>query len=162
MDGSLEWLSTSAFARAMRDIVWLWPALESIHFIGLALVIGAAGYLDLRLMGFMRGVPVRAVKAFIPWAMAGFAMNLVSGVLFFIMAPEMYAFSFAFWSKIAFILIAGGNAMAFETFLGQRVLALGPNEDTPMPMKIVGAVSLFSWFAVLYIGRMLPYIGTGN
>ena len=162
MDGSMEWLSMSAFARAMRDIVWLWPALESIHFIGLALVIGAAGYFDLRLMGFMRGVPIRAVKAFIPWAMAGFAMNLVSGVLFFIMAPEMYAFSFAFWSKIAFILIAGLNAMAFETFLGQRVLALGPNEDTPTPFKIVGGVSLFSWFAVLWLGRMLPYIGTGN
>src|SRR5262245_36055457 len=103
MDGSMEWLSMSAFARAMRDIVWLWPALESIHFLGLGLVIGAAGYLDLRLMGFMRGVPIRAVKAFIPWAMAGFAMNLVSGVLFFIMAPEMYAFSFAFWCKMAFI-----------------------------------------------------------
>jgi len=45
--------------------------------------------------------------------------------------------------------------MAFETFLGQRVLALGPNEDTPMPMKIVGGVSLFSWFAVLYLGRLM-------
>jgi len=162
MIGSLEWLSGSWLARTMRDIVWLWPALESIHFIGLGLVIGAAGYFDLRLMGFMRGVPVRAVKAFMPWAIAGFAMNLVSGALFFIMAPEMYAFSFAFWSKIAFIIIAGLNAMAFETFLGQRVLALGPNEDTPIPFKIVGGVSLFSWFAVLYIGRMLPYIGTGN
>lgn len=162
MNGSLEWLSGSSIAIAMRDIVWLWPALESIHFIGLALVIGAAGYFDLRLMGFMRGVPVRAVKAFMPWAIVGFAINLISGALFFIMAPEMYAFSFAFWSKITFIIIAGLNAMAFETFLGQRVLALGPNEDTPRQFKIVGAVSLFSWFMVLYLGRMLPYIGTGN
>jgi hypothetical protein len=52
--------------------------------------------------------------------------------------------------------------MLFETTIGTRVLALGPGEDTPTSFKIVGAVSLFSWFAVLYCGRMLPYLGTGN
>jgi hypothetical protein len=41
-------------------------------------------------------------------------------------------------------------------------MTLGPGEDTPTSFKIVGGVSLFSWFAVLYFGRMLPYIGTGN
>jgi hypothetical protein len=61
-----------------------------------------------------------------------------------------------------FIVVAGLNAMLFETTLGTRVLELGPNEDTPASFKVVGAVSLFSWFAVLYCGRMLPYLGTGN
>jgi hypothetical protein len=52
--------------------------------------------------------------------------------------------------------------MFFETTLGTRVMLLGPNEDTPISFKIVGGVSLFAWFAVLFFGRMLPYIGTGN
>jgi hypothetical protein len=52
--------------------------------------------------------------------------------------------------------------MFFETTLGTRVMLLGPNEETPTSFKIVGAVSLFAWFAVLFFGRMLPYIGTGN
>jgi hypothetical protein len=29
-------------------------------------------------------------------------------------------------------------------------------------MKIIGGLSLASWLAVLYCGRMLPYLGTGN
>jgi hypothetical protein len=78
------------------------------------------------------------------------------------MAPGMYALSAIWWIKVFFIVVAGFNAMLFETTLGTRVLELGPGEDTPVSFKIVGAVSLFSWFAVLYCGRMLPYLGTGN
>ena len=143
MDPFSTWLEAMRISTAMRDMTWLWPACESIHFIGLALLIGGAGYFDLRLLGFMRRVPMAAAKAFMPWAIGGFAMNMATGTLFF-------------------IILAGLNAMFFETTLGTRVLLLGPNEDTPTSFKIVGAVSLFAWFAVLFFGRMLPYIGTGN
>ena len=125
-------------------------------------VTGGAGYFDLRLLGFFRSVPVTAVKAFMPFAILGFTINLITGVAFFVMAPGMYALSIIWWVKVFFIVVAGLNAMLFETTLGTRVLELGPGEDTPVSFKIVGAVSLFSWFAVLYCGRMLPYLGTGN
>jgi len=50
----------------------------------------------------------------------------------------------------------------FETRLAVPALAMSPDADTPAAMKVVGALSLLSWFAVLYCGRMLPYLGTGN
>jgi len=162
MPGWIGWLESTRLSAGMRDITWLWPACESLHFMGLCLLIGGAGFLDLRLMGFMPKVPITSAKAFMPWAIAGFAINLTTGSLFFIMAPAMYAFSAAWWAKVFFIVLAGLNAMFFETTQGARVLSLGPGEDTPVAFKIVGAVSLTSWFAVLYFGRMLPYIGTGN
>jgi hypothetical protein len=158
----VSWLEATRISGAMRDITWLWPAFEALHFLGLAMVIGGAGYFDLRLLGFFRSVPVTAVKAFMPAAILGFGINLITGVAFFVMAPAMYALSAIWWVKVFFIIIAGLNAMLFETTLGTRVLELGPNEDTPVSFKLVGAVSLFSWFAVLYCGRMLPYLGTGN
>ncbi len=162
MNDFVPWLAATWPSRSMRAITWLWPLCESIHFFGLALVIGGAGYFDLRLMGFMRSVPVRAAHAFMPWAIAGFAMNLVTGTLFFIMAPDMYFGSTAFMAKLFFIMVAGLNAIAFETMLGTRLMALAPHDDTPSSFKVVGGVSLFAWFAVLYFGRMLPYIGNGN
>ena len=162
MYGFISWLEASRVSSAMRDISWLWPACESLHFMGLCLLIGGAGFLDLRLMGFMPDVPIAKAKAFMPWAIAGFAINLITGVLFFVMAPQMYAFSAAWWAKVFFIVLAGLNAMFFETTQGARVLTMGPEEATPLAFKVIGAVSLFSWFAVLYFGRMLPYIGTGN
>ena len=162
MGDLITWLETTRISSGMRDITWLWPLFETLHFLGLAMVIGGAGFFDLRLLGFVRNVPISAVKAFMPAAIIGFTINLVTGVSFFIMAPAMYALSAIWWFKVLFIVIAGLNAMLFETTLGTRVLELGPGEDTPTSFKIVGAVSLFSWFAVLYCGRMLPYLGTGN
>lgn len=156
------WLETTRISKSLFDITWLWPACESLHFVGLCMLIGGAGLLDLRLMGCFRGLPIRDVKALMPWAIAGFAINAVTGSLFLVMQPHLYLASALWWSKMAFIGIAGLNAMFFETRLAVPALALAPDADTPQRLKIVGAVSLFCWFTALYCGRMLPYLGTGN
>jgi len=162
MAHTVTWLANTWLSSHMRDLKWLWPTCETLHFIGLSLLIGGAGLFDLRLMGFMRRVSVSAVRDFMPYAIVGFVLNLVTGVAFFVMMPAQYAYSLTWYAKLLFIVIAGLNAMLFETTLGTKVLTLGPDEDTPTSFKVVGAVSLFSWFAVLYCGRMLPYLGTGN
>ena len=97
-----------------------------------------------------------------PWAIGGFVVNATTGMLFLIMQPHLYLTSGVWWWKLTFIVIAGLNAAFFETRLAEPALALDPNADMPRGLKITGAVSLFSWFAVLYCGRMLPYLGTGN
>jgi hypothetical protein len=153
------WLKSTPISELIRYYPWLWPICESIHFIGLALVIGIAGLFDLRLMGLLRRIPVSAAKDLMPFAIAGFAMNLVTGTIFFVGAPDQYVNNPALWAKVLFIGIAGLNAMFFETTLGARVLTMGPGEDTPVSFKIVGFVSLLAWMGVLYWGRMLPFIG---
>ena len=156
------WLESTALSKTLFGITWLWPASESLHFIGLCMLIGGAGLLDLRLLGLFRGLHIRHVKALMPWAIGGFAINAVTGALFLVMQPHLYVSSAVWWWKVAFIVIAGGNAAFFETRLAVPALALDPDSDTPPALKLVGAVSLFSWFAVLYCGRMLPYLGSGN
>ena len=153
------WLKSTEVSELIRYYPWLWPICETIHFVGLALVIGIAGLFDLRLMGFLRRIPVSAAKDLMPFAIAGFAMNLVTGTIFFVGAPDQYVNNPAWWAKVLFIGLAGLNAMFFETTLGARVLTMGAGENTPTSFKIVGAVSLLSWLGVLYWGRMLPFIG---
>jgi hypothetical protein len=161
LDVSL-WLEATALSRYLNTFVWLWPTAEVMHFIGLALLIGGAGMLDLRLLGAFRGVPIQSIRDFMPWAIGGFVVNLITGVTFIVMAPQMYLSSGIWWAKVSFLALAGLNAFFFETRLSATALALGPDEDTPLAFKLVGGCSLFSWFAVLYCGRMLPYLGTGN
>ena len=156
------WVESTRISKALFDITWLWPVCESLHFVGLCMLIGGAGFLDLRLLGLFRGVPLRDVKALMPWAIGGFAINATTGTLFLVMQPHLYLTSGVWWWKFAFIVVAGLNAAFFETRLAKPALALDPNADMPRGLKIAGAVSLFSWFAVLYCGRMLPYLGTGN
>jgi hypothetical protein len=159
MDAFVAWLQTTSISQAIVLNTWVWPACETIHFIGLALVIGIVGFFDVRLMGFFRRVPVAAARDLMPFAMAGFVFNLVTGVIFLIGQPQQYAHNLSWWLKVGCLGIAGLNALLFETLVGPGVLAVGAGEDTPVTAKVVGLVSLASWLGVLYFGRMLPFIG---
>jgi len=153
-------LKATAVSHWMIQSPWLWPLCETLHFVGLALLVGVVGLLDLRLLGFVRRLPVAAVHSLIPWGILGFVINLVTGVLFFVGAPDQYIDNVVWWAKLAFLAIAGLNVLYFETTQATRALAIGAGEDTPRRLKVIAAVSIVSWFMVLYWGRMLPFIGT--
>jgi hypothetical protein len=159
MHGFAAWLASTAASRIVVQYPWIWPVCEILHFIGLSLVLGIAGFFDLRLMGFMNRVPVAAARDLMPFAIAGFLTNLATGATFFVGKPDQYIDNLAWWAKVFCLFLAGANAMFFETTVGTRALVVGAGEDTPRAAKIVGAVSLASWLGVLYFGRMLPYIG---
>ena len=158
----IEWMMATRFSILLQDwAIWLSPLCEIVHFVGLTILMGAAGFLDLRLLGFMKSVPVSAALEFAPWAKLGFAMNLVSGLLFIGIDPSLYLASATFWAKMAFLAVALANVMVFErSSLAPRALALRPGDDTTTWMKVVGGTSLLAWFVVLFLGRMLPYLGS--
>lgn len=159
LDPFVEFIRSMRMSQLFRDQVgWLWPFCESLHFLGLSLLIGAAGFFDLRLLGFMKGVSLRSAKRFVPWAMVGFSINLLTGLVFFISQPQQYETNLSMWLKVVFLLIAGVNAMLFETSYSDRLMALEPDAEMPFSARLIGAVSLIAWFAVLYFGRMLPYL----
>jgi uncharacterized membrane protein len=110
-------------------------------------------------MGFIPSVPVSAAKELMPFATAGFLLNMTTGILFFVGHPEQYAHNTAFYAKMGFLVLAGVNAVLFELIVSSRVMALDTGDDTPLMAKAIGVMSLISWFAVLYCGRMLPFIG---
>jgi len=61
MDAFVEWLKATPLSQAIVFSVWIWPACETLHFIGLTLVIGIVGFFDLRLMGFFKRISVGLV-----------------------------------------------------------------------------------------------------
>ncbi|MGE0447749.1 MAG: hypothetical protein AB7P99_21170 [Vicinamibacterales bacterium] len=159
MDAIALWLRGTDLSEAIRVLPWFWPFLEIVHFVGMCLLLGAIGLLDLRLVGFFRRIPVSALRRLLPWGIAGFALNFVSGVLFFLGAPDQYIHNLAFYGKLLFLVAAGVNALVFETTWGERVTAMGVIVETPRPLKVAGVVSIVSWLMVVYWGRMLPFIG---
>jgi hypothetical protein len=139
---------------------WIWPACETLHFIGMALLVGIVGTLDLRMLGVGKRLPPGPFERLIPWAIGGFAINLVTGFLFFTGDPSQYIHNTVFWLKLLFIVLAGANALAFYvTDLAKQVDALGPGDDAPPGAKVIAATSLALWIGVIYWGRMLPFLG---
>ena len=156
-----RWLHNSPVGwAAVGGWPWLWPVCESLHFMGMALLIGAVGLLDARMLGLFKGLPVAPLERLVPWGVLGFVINLATGLVFFAGAPEQYVDNVAFWWKMGFVLLAGVNVSFFYlTSLSRRVDRLGAGEDAPMAAKVIAGASLVLWFGVLYWGRMLPFIG---
>jgi uncharacterized membrane protein len=146
------------FTEAMTYNKWWWAFMMDLHFLGLVLLIGTIGALDLRIMGFARQLPLEPLHRLMPLALTGFGINLVTGLLAFIGMPEFYTLDYAFWVKLLAILLLGANAAAFYlTDVFDEVKDLGPGEDAPLSAKLVAASSLILWFAVIILGRYIQY-----
>jgi len=152
----VEWIASTEFSQLMIASKWWWACLMDLHFIGLTLLIGTIGLLDLRMLGFLKQLPVEPLHQLVPWAITGFCINLVTGGLAFIGMPVFYTYDVAFWLKMLAILLAGLNVMLFYwTGTFRRIEHLGPGEDAPPFAKFIAASSLFLWFAVIILGRYI-------
>jgi len=153
------WLRATPISEAIRVVPWLWPLCEILHFTGLSLLVGVAGFFDLCLLGFMPRIPISAAWSLMPWAKAGFAIAAVTGAIFFVGAPDQYVNNGAFYGKVAFLLLANLNAVYFEAAYRKRVERQELDARPPNAFRIIAGLSIFSWFFVIYWGRMLPFIG---
>jgi hypothetical protein len=160
-------IDTSQFlASKISDVMvnspWAWPASETVHFLGLSLTFGVLLAVNLRILGVMKQVPFVDVHRLLPWGMLGFGANLITGMLFFVGQPKQYLDSAPFYWKIVFLMIAGANFLYLTVFRkawAPRDNALYGQWVPSLADKAMAVLSLFSWLAILYGGRMLPFIG---
>lgn len=146
----------SKFTDLMLVSKYWWAFMMDLHFIGLALLVGTVGILDLRVLGFEKRLTGASLHRLMPWAMAGFGINVLTGTLAFIGMPSYYAFDVAFWLKILAVLLLGVNAGLFYlTDAFHSVERLGPGDDAPRFAKFIAGSSLFLWFAVITLGRYI-------
>jgi hypothetical protein len=150
-------LSATALSVFVRRSVWAWSILESLHFIGMSLLIGTIGLFDLRLLGFAPRVPVAALHRLIPLGIAGFALNLGTGICFLAATPDQYLFNAAFRVKVVLIALAGLNVLFFYTRVFRGLSALGAGERPPLAARLAGGVSLCAWVGVMSAGRLLTF-----
>jgi hypothetical protein len=147
-----EWILSS---------VWAWPIMEILHFMGLSLLLGSLLVIDLRMAGFFRRINIVATHKMLPWVFIGFGINLVTGILFLMGDPARYTANIGFRWKMFLVLIAGLNALWFWIKINPVMKTWEPHGDTPAIAKVIAWVSLGSWFGVMLLGRLIPYIGTG-
>jgi hypothetical protein len=131
---------------------WIWPACETIHFVGLCLLFGVVLIVNLRLLGVGKTVlSVAALPQLLPLGMLGFSLNLVTGMMFFVATPEQYTGSF-FFLKMALIVAGALNLLYFMLWKGYE-------EGAGIWTKFIAASAIAIWMAVVFCGHMLPWLG---
>ena len=154
-----EWLQNLPWASGIKHSAWQFPVIESIHSLGLSVMVWPVAMLDLRLLGVaMRRQPVSQVASqFLPWVWTGFVlMILTGGLLFASEAVKCYNSPF-FRIKLVLVGVAGLNALVFHKTVFRDVETWDKNAPTPWRAKLAGACSLVVWIGVVAMGRALAY-----
>jgi hypothetical protein len=145
----------SWLGQVARDNPYMYTIGLVIHFTGLALLMGAMLLIDLTLIGFARTIPPGAALKLLPLAIIGFAMNLLTGIMFFCFDPDRFGLNPAFQVKMVLVLLAGANALWF-TFAEHREVVLAPaGVRLPFKVRVSASLSLLLWFGVIIAGRMI-------
>jgi hypothetical protein len=160
MEAVSVWLSSTALSEYIIDHRWIFPGCEIFHFVGMAMLVGFALTLDLRMLGVAKNMSIVPLHRMLAFGLVGFGITAVTGLGFVVAAPSQYLPNGVFWFKMLFLALAGLNIGVFYTSgIYQAVETLGPGEDAPAGAKLVGFFSLFLWAGVLFWGRMLAFLG---
>jgi hypothetical protein len=155
---SLEvWLEATRLSVVMNHSSVMWPISACLHFLGLTLLLGTVGLFDLRLLGMAPGLSPSAMHRLIPWGVFGFAINVITGTMFFVGKPDRYVHNAAFGFKLAFLVMLGINVLIFYAITYRKVKTLGPGDSAPLGAKIAAATSLALWIGVICAGRMVAF-----
>jgi hypothetical protein len=152
------WLEATAVGVAMRQWLWLYPAVEIAHIVGFVTLVGAAFMFDLRLLGLARAVPVSALADhLLRWARWGFALVLPTGALMFVAHATEMTSNPAFRLKLGLIAAALLNAGLFHRWPFRAVADWDTGRTAPLPARLAGALSMALWMGVIACGRLLAY-----
>jgi hypothetical protein len=159
-DSFLHGLESTTPAIAISESSWLFPGIESVHVLAIALVVGSITMVDLRLLGLnLRERPVgELIAEVLPWTWAAFAVAVFSGALMFSSNATHYWGIAPFRAKMVLLLLAGINMLVFHATMHRSIEVWGRRPQTPRMAKVCGGISLALWVGVVTLGRWIGFV----
>jgi hypothetical protein len=148
------WIERSPVGEFMRSTRVLFPVVESIHLIGLALFVGTLLLIDMGLLGLaMRRQPIAQVAASLaPFTWTGFALLLTTGPFMFAAQATKWHDNPVFWFKMPILAVA----TVFQLSVRHRIAVEEPALN-PVGARLIGAISLVLWITTGLLSKMMEY-----
>lgn len=151
-----QWLDAVGVGPWARGSGLVYPVANSFHLLGLVMLVGGIGVVDLRIAGLWRSLPLEALsRALTPVAILGLLIMLPSGVVLFAADGRSLAGSGIFHVKLVLIGVALANAVAFRWRWGDRVREW--RHRVPGSARLMALASIGLWLAIGTLGRWIAY-----
>jgi hypothetical protein len=153
----LSFLDQSAFSTWLlsSNSIWAYPTVLTLHTFGMMVLVGSALMIDLRLLGFGRGIPLSSLERMFRVMWGAFWLNLATGTMLFIADASKRGTQPLFLIKLA--LVASGITtivlLRRRVFVGSEPLVISA------AAKRLAVTSLLVWSAAVTAGRLLAYVG---
>jgi hypothetical protein len=120
---------------------WLFPVIQSVHLIGLTILVGSIAVVDLHVLGF--GIRRPSISTDLKsWTWAGLITMGITGPLLFWSDWQRYVHNPAFLVKMVLLAIA---------FLTHLTVRRQPSQHA----RLAAVLSLLLWISVVLAGRAI-------
>src|SRR2546423_6070913 len=155
----LKQLEECGFSTLVResDSLLAYPAILFLHTVGMGLLAGVSGLVDLRILGLAPEIPVDSMQKLQPIMWGGFWLNAITGVILFCPDATVKAINPVFYTKLTFVAIAMILTVLIKKNIFQHPLAT--TRPIPIDSKALALGSLLCWLGAITAGRLLAYVG---
>lgn len=152
MEAAASAIESSVLGSFVRETAWAYPLANLVHLLGMILLIGGIGLLDLRIIGAFRALPLMLLsRALVPVGLTGLMLMLLSGPLLFAADAVALSRSSIFAWKLGLIALALGNAAIF------RLSWDGSIKEASARLRIMAGLSITCWLGAACLGRLIAY-----
>jgi putative copper export protein len=145
-----EWLSTTPPSVYIQNHnAWVIPLIQSIHIVGIAVVLGSVLMINLRILGWagMDQTLRQTSTRFAPWVTASLYLLLATGILMVIGEPVRELVTFSFWLKMFLVTLSTVIAVNFQRKL----------RADHQPIKWLALATFVIWACIIILGRLIAY-----
>ncbi|HEX7081268.1 MAG TPA: hypothetical protein VF329_09655 [Gammaproteobacteria bacterium] len=154
----IAWIEGTALGEWVRVSAFGYPFMITLHSVGLAIMVGLAVAIDLRLLGRFRTIPFASLRTLFKVAWIGFLINFLSGAALFSSQATTYVTDITFLLKMAFVLGGAVTVGYLQTAVARTGDGHGADSVTPFSTRAVAALSIAMWLAAIVTGRLIAYL----
>ena len=155
-----EWLSTTQPSVFIQEHnAWVIPAIQSMHIVGIAMVMGSVLLVDLRILGWagMDQTVRQTVRRFGPWLHTALWLLLATGILMVVDEPVRELITFSFWLKMALVAIGTVVALVFQSALRRHEQEWANDLVNAPSVRTLAILTFLIWLFVIVLGRLIAY-----
>ena len=155
-----DWLSTTPPSVWIQGHeVWVIPTIQSLHIVGIGVIVGSALMMTLRVLGLagMDQSLLETQRRFGPWLLGSLAALLVTGLLMVVGEPVRELVTFSFWAKMTLVAVMTGLALAFQAAVSRDAGPGGGGLLSLKSIKWAALASVLIWGAIIFLGRFIAY-----
>ena len=153
-----QWIEDSSVAEYIRVSAYGYPAMITLHSLGLAIMVGLSVVLSLRVLGFFGTIPYPSLYRLLKVAWVGFIVNFISGGLLFAAQATTYMTDITFLTKMSLVIIGAILVGILQSMVKKGVTDWQPGQPAPTAAKVVAALAIVAWTGGMVTGRLIAYL----
>jgi hypothetical protein len=155
-----EWLSTTFLSVFIQNHnSWAIPTIQSIHIVGIGIVLGSVLMIDLRILGWaaMDQTLRQTTDRFGPWLTGALWLMLATGILMVIGEPVRELITFSFWLKMFLVTVGALIAVFFLRAVRKHEQLWEEAIEKRRAIRWLALLTFLIWACIIILGRLIAY-----